>query len=123
MVRKLSSWNLFVQKVKKENPSMSFSEVLKKASELKKQGKMPDSPKSSSIEVDKKIMIKSKKQIEEVVENEDQGENIKPIKMSKGKSKHSKKSVNKQQSKKSKKVRKSRKSRKSRKNKTKRRKH
>jgi hypothetical protein len=38
--RKLSSWNLFVMKVKKSNPSKSFSEVLKMASTLKKKGKM-----------------------------------------------------------------------------------
>ena len=35
-----SSWNLFVMKVKKMNPSKSFSEVLKMASTLKKKGKM-----------------------------------------------------------------------------------
>lgn len=38
--RRLSSWNLFVMKVKKMNPSKSFSEVLKLASTLKKKGKM-----------------------------------------------------------------------------------
>ena len=38
--RVLSSWNLFVMKVKKMNPSKSFSEVLKMASTLKKKGKM-----------------------------------------------------------------------------------
>jgi len=38
--RKLSSWNLFVMKVKKMNPSKTFSEVLKMASTLKKKGKM-----------------------------------------------------------------------------------
>lgn len=41
MVRKLTSWNIFVKQVKEENPNLSFSEVLKKASELKKKGKMP----------------------------------------------------------------------------------
>lgn len=35
-----TSWNLFVMKVKKMNPSKSFSEVLKMASTLKKKGKM-----------------------------------------------------------------------------------
>jgi len=38
--RKLSSWNLFVMKVKKANPSKSFKEVLKMAATMKKKGKM-----------------------------------------------------------------------------------
>lgn len=38
--KKLSSWNLFVMKVKKANPSKSFKEVLKMASTMKKKGKM-----------------------------------------------------------------------------------
>ena len=38
--RPLTSWNIFVQKVKKENPSKSFKEVLMMASSLKKKGKM-----------------------------------------------------------------------------------
>ena len=37
-MRQLSSWNLFVMKVKKENPDKSFKEVLELASKLKKQG-------------------------------------------------------------------------------------
>ena len=37
-MRQLSSWNLFVMKVKNENPDKSFKEVLELASELKKQG-------------------------------------------------------------------------------------
>jgi hypothetical protein len=37
---KLSSWNLFVKKVYKENPGKTFGEALKIASTLKKQGKM-----------------------------------------------------------------------------------
>jgi hypothetical protein len=40
MARKLSSWNLFVKKVYKENPGKTFSQALKIASTLKKQGKM-----------------------------------------------------------------------------------
>jgi len=40
MVKKLSSWNLFVQKVYKANPGKTFGEALKMASTLKKQGKM-----------------------------------------------------------------------------------
>jgi len=40
MARKLSSWNLFVQKVYKENPGKTFRQALKIASTLKKQGKM-----------------------------------------------------------------------------------
>ena len=38
--RPLSSWNLFVMKVKKMNPGKTFGEVLKMASTLKKKGKM-----------------------------------------------------------------------------------
>ena len=38
--RKLSSWNLFVMKVKKANPSKSFKDVLKMAATMKKKGQM-----------------------------------------------------------------------------------
>ena len=37
--RKLSDWNLFVMKVKKANPNMTFKQVLKKASVERKKGK------------------------------------------------------------------------------------
>ncbi len=37
--RKLTDWNLFVMKVKKANPNMTFKQVLKKASAEKKKGK------------------------------------------------------------------------------------
>ena len=40
MAKKLSSWNLFVKKVYKENPGKTFGQCLKIASTLKKQGKM-----------------------------------------------------------------------------------
>ena len=44
MVRQLSDWNKFVKTVfhneKKKNPKCTFSEALKKASKLKKAGKM-----------------------------------------------------------------------------------
>lgn len=44
MARKLSKWNIFVKKVyageKKKNPNCKFSDALKKASDLKKSGKM-----------------------------------------------------------------------------------
>ena len=40
MARKLSSWNLFVKKVYKENPGKTFRQALQIASTLKKQGKM-----------------------------------------------------------------------------------
>jgi hypothetical protein len=45
--RPLSAWNLFVQKVKKENPAKSFKEVLLLASSLKKKGKMPTNLKAT----------------------------------------------------------------------------
>jgi hypothetical protein len=38
--RKLSTWNLFVMKIKKLNPDKSFKDVLKIASSEKKKGKM-----------------------------------------------------------------------------------
>jgi hypothetical protein len=38
--RPLTAWNIFVKKVHKENPGVSFKEVLTMASKLKKQGKM-----------------------------------------------------------------------------------
>ena len=37
--RKLSDWNLFVMKVKKANPNLTFKQVLKKASVDRKKGK------------------------------------------------------------------------------------
>ena len=40
MAKKLSSWNMFVKKVYKENPGKTFGQCLKIASTLKKQGKM-----------------------------------------------------------------------------------
>ncbi len=38
--RKLSTWNLFVMKIKKSNPKKSFKEILKMASTMKKKGMM-----------------------------------------------------------------------------------
>jgi hypothetical protein len=49
--RPLTAWNLFVQKVKKENPSKSFKEVLLMASSLKKKGKMPTNMKATNMKV------------------------------------------------------------------------
>ena len=43
MAKKLSSWNLFVKKVYKENPGKTFGQCLQIASTLKKQGKMGNS--------------------------------------------------------------------------------
>lgn len=40
MAKKLSSWNLFVKKVYKENPGKTFGQCMKIAATLKKQGKM-----------------------------------------------------------------------------------
>ena len=40
MAKKVSSWNLFVKKVYKENPGKTFGQAMKIASTLKKQGKM-----------------------------------------------------------------------------------
>jgi hypothetical protein len=38
--RPLTAWNLFVKKVRKENPGKTFKEVLMMASTLKKKGQM-----------------------------------------------------------------------------------
>jgi hypothetical protein len=40
--RPLSNWNLFVKKVKNDNPNKTFKEVLVMASELKRKGQMPN---------------------------------------------------------------------------------
>jgi hypothetical protein len=40
MAKKLSSWNLFVKKVYKENPGKTFGQCMKIAATLKKKGKM-----------------------------------------------------------------------------------
>ena len=55
MPKKLSSWNLFVKKVYKENPGKTFGQCLQIASTLKKQGKMGNSNKNA------KNMTKGKK--------------------------------------------------------------
>lgn len=47
--RPLTSWNLFVQKVKKENPNKSFKECLILASSLKKKGKMTTNMKATNM--------------------------------------------------------------------------
>ena len=47
MAKKLSTWNLFVKKVYKENPGKTFGQALKIASTLKKQGKMNGSVKKA----------------------------------------------------------------------------
>ena len=38
--RPLTAWNIFVKKVRKENPGKTFKEVLMMASSLKKKGQM-----------------------------------------------------------------------------------
>jgi hypothetical protein len=47
MAKKLSSWNLFVKKVYKENPGKTFGQCLKIAATLKKQGKMNENSNAS----------------------------------------------------------------------------
>jgi len=60
MARKLSSWNLFVKKVYKENPGKTFGQCLKIASTLKKQGKM-NSGMNSGMNTGKNSKRKPKK--------------------------------------------------------------
>ena len=84
MVRKLTSWNIFVQKVKKENPSLTFGEVLKKASQLKKEGKMDNMSSSSSSS-----SVKSKKEDDVEEEGEEEGEEEPKHNIKKMKSRHS----------------------------------
>ena len=43
--RPLSDWNLFVKKVRSENPGKTFKEILLLASSLKKKGQMGKSVK------------------------------------------------------------------------------
>jgi hypothetical protein len=54
MPKKLSSWNLFVKKVYKENPGKTFGQCLKIASTLKKQGKMGSNMTKNSTKGKKK---------------------------------------------------------------------
>ena len=89
MVRKLTGWNIFVQKVKKENPSLTFGEVLKKASQLKKEGKMDKMSSSSSSS---STSIKNKKEDEAEEEEEGEGEEEPKHNIKKMKSRHSMKS-------------------------------
>jgi hypothetical protein len=42
--RPLTAWNLFVKKVRTENPGKTFKEVLLLASSLKKKGQMGNAP-------------------------------------------------------------------------------
>ena len=58
MARKLSSWNLFVKKVYKENPGKTFGECLKIASTLKKKEKQG---KNGSVSVSSKSKTKKRK--------------------------------------------------------------
>jgi hypothetical protein len=56
MAKKLSSWNLFVKKVYKENPGKTFGQCLKIAATLKKQGKM-----NGTVSVSSKSKTKKRK--------------------------------------------------------------
>ena len=47
--RPLSDWNLFVKKVRSENPGKSFKEVLIMAAALKKKGQMNTSGKMNKM--------------------------------------------------------------------------
>ena len=42
--RPLTAWNIFVKKVRTENPGKTFKEVLLMASSLKKKGQMGNAP-------------------------------------------------------------------------------
>lgn len=58
--RPLTSWNLFVKKVKNDNPGKTFKEVLMMASALKKKGNMTKNmsenmPKNMSVNMPKKM--------------------------------------------------------------------
>ena len=53
--KKMSPWIQFVMKVKSENPTMDFKDVLKLAGKLKKQGKKMDVVQSKTKKVNKKI--------------------------------------------------------------------
>jgi hypothetical protein len=56
--RPLTSWNLFVKKVKNDNPGKTFKEILVMASKLKKQGKMSNETMSNKKMKVKKTRMK-----------------------------------------------------------------
>lgn len=59
--RPLSDWNLFVKKVRSENPGKSFKEVLMMASSLKKKGQMNTTGKMNKMNKMKKTKGKTRK--------------------------------------------------------------
>ena len=59
--RPLSDWNLFVKKVRSENPGKSFKEVLLLASSLKKKGQMNTTGKMNKMNKMKKTKGKTRK--------------------------------------------------------------
>jgi len=58
--RPLSNWNLFVKKVKNDNPGKTFKEVLLMASALKKKGQMPDNKMSNNKMPNNKMSRKTR---------------------------------------------------------------
>ena len=56
--RQLTSWNLFVKKVKNDNPGKTFKEILVMASKLKKQGKMSNETMSNKKMKGKKTRMR-----------------------------------------------------------------
>ncbi len=59
--RPLTAWNLFVKKVRTENPGKTFKEVLMMASSLKKKGQMGSAPNKMNKMGKSKKMRKGKK--------------------------------------------------------------
>jgi hypothetical protein len=59
--RPLTAWNLFVKKVRTENPGKTFKEVLMMASSLKKKGQMGNAPNKMNKMGKSKKMRKGKK--------------------------------------------------------------
>lgn len=80
--RKMTDWNRFVMKVKAENPEKSFSDVLKMAGKMKRQG----------VDVASYVGTKTKKAVNKI--NKSMKKVAKKVmkKMKKGKNNKSKKS-------------------------------
>ena len=107
MVKQLSAWNKFVKTVfhseRKKNPKCTFSEALKKASQLKKAGKMKGG------DLTGEDMVSSISSTSSPMEQDSMGESSSSSSMMGGKTRKRK---SKKSGRKSRKVRKSRKSKK-----------
>jgi len=112
MVRQLSAWNKFVKNVfhseRKKNPKCTFSDALKKASQLKKAGKM----KGGDLTGEDMVSSLTSSSTSSPMEEDSMGESSSSSSMMGGKTRKRKSGKSKKSGRKSRKVRKSRKSKK-----------